>query len=121
MNGIEAEKIVEVLQSDDKTSTRIIFLQDGNPFYFELSTEQLAAALPLLNKAAAGAQTGREVTAITVSEIEAWADIQGELLLTLCNTAGARLTFGLSKPLTKKLGDLVDEALQPPPDAKSQH
>jgi hypothetical protein len=45
MRGLKTEGIKEVIVSDDGAATRLILTQDGNEFYVELASENLAGSL----------------------------------------------------------------------------
>lgn len=120
MQGIDADRLLEVIQGGEAFSqARIIFEQGGQPFYFQAPRDEFRSLMPILAKATNPA--GPEVTSIIASEVDASLDEAGELLLTVTNTSGAEMTFGLTQALAVKLSALVDEALQLQGGSTSAH
>ena len=97
MRGLITEGILEVQASEDTSVIRLILEQNGKPFYVDIPAENLQAMLPIIMKTAVSIENNRENIAIEVADASVDLDQAGEVLLTLENTAGAHVCYGLSR------------------------
>jgi len=121
MRGLETDGIHAVRLNDDRVAVRLIFMQDQQPLYVELPSASLDAALPLIVKAVEEAKSDNTVTAISVAELSLWQDQAGEFLLTLENSAGAKMTFGLKIDQVMQLSAWIDTALRAKSGSSRSH
>ncbi len=113
MRGLITEGISEVQTSDDASVIRLILEQNGKPFYVDIPAENFQVMLPIIMKAVASTQDdGEHVAAIEVAVASVDLDQSGEVLLTLENTGGARVCYGLSRSVVVELSALLESALQ---------
>jgi hypothetical protein len=122
MQGLKTDGIKEVIVSDDRAATRLVLTQDGDDeFYVELPSENVAGCLWMIVKAVEIARQPGTVTATTAVAVAVDLDQAGEVLLTLENTAGAQMTYGMSIDLVTQLSALLDAALQARSGSRRSH
>ena len=121
MRGLITEGIFDVQTSEDASTIRLILQQNGKTFYVDIPAENFQAMLPIIMKTAVSIENDRECIAIEVDEASVDLDQAGEVLLTLENTAGARMSFGLSQSVAVQLSAQLDSALQHQSGSKSAH
>lgn len=120
MDGIVADRLASAIMSTDGQRVRIIFEQAGGEFYFEADRTELAAFMPLLSKFTN--PEGPQTPTIRITDLRtATTRPGGPILLTLVNTAGTEMTFGLTPQLAGMLVSLVGIALQEQADPTQQH
>ena len=121
MRGLNTEGILEIQTSEDASTIRLILEQNGKPFYVDIPAENFQAMLPIIMKTAVSIGNDREYIAIEVADVSVDLDQAGEVLLTLENTADARVTYGLSRSIAVELSALLESALQHQSGSKSAH
>lgn len=111
MRGLETNGLIEILQSQDESTTKLIFKQDGQPLFVMLPTDTLRAMMPQLIAATVVNQDEGAI-AITVESGAVGLDEAGDVLLTLKNTAGAEMIFSFPQSVALQISALLDTALQ---------
>ena len=111
MQGFRNSGLTEIKLNDDGLALRLLFEQEGNPFFVEIPTDDLRAMMPIIMKAAAAGPEDA-VTAISLAGCAVDLDQGGDVLLTLENTAGAEMVFSVPQEMTLQLSALFDKALQ---------
>ncbi|MFT3722660.1 MAG: hypothetical protein QM773_03655 [Hyphomonadaceae bacterium] len=96
MDGFEADDFVDAVLNDDGTAVRVLFKQDGNTFYFQVPTAALAAFMPTLTKAAKAASSNDERLSITAKKTTVEMANNGDVLVTITNTANGEFTYDLN-------------------------
>ncbi len=113
MRGLITEGISEVQTSEDASVIRLILEQHDKSFYVDIPAENFQLILPQIIMAVASTQDdGEHVNAIEVAAASVDLDQAGEVLLTLENTAGAYVCYGLSRSVVVELSALLESALQ---------
>ena len=121
MRGLITEGILEVQASEDTSVIRLILEQNGKPFYVDIPAENFQAMLPIIMKTAVAIENNRENIAIEVANASVDLDQAGEVLLTLENTAGAHVCYGLSRSVVVELSAQLESALQHQSGSKRAH
>ncbi len=122
MRGLITEGISQVQVSDDASVIRLILEQHGKSFYIDIPAENFQVMLPIIMKTVASTQdNGEHVVAIEVAVASVDLDQAGEVLLTLENTAGAHVCYGLSRSVVVELSALLESALQHQSGSKHTH
>ena len=122
MRGLITEGISEVQVSDDDSVIRLILERHGKSFYIDIPAENFQVMLPIIMKAVASTQDdGEHVAAIEVAVASVDLDQAGEVLLTLENTGGAHVCYGLSRSVVVELSALLETALQHQSGSKRAH
>lgn len=122
MRGLVTEGIFEIQTSDDASVIRLILEQHGESFYIDIPAENFQVMLPIIMKTVASTQDdGERVVPIEVVVASVDLDQAGEVLLTLENTGGAHVCYGLSRSVVVELFALLESALQHQSGSKSAH
>jgi hypothetical protein len=108
--GLTADQLVNVFQDETRQNTRLVFTKDGQPHFLMFQTNHLRALMPQLVLAALPEDAPD--LAITVTGINMHVRRSGEALLTLANSDGAEMAFGLSPAQLTQLAGLIVEAQQ---------
>ena len=110
ITGMKADELVSVQQDPTGRATRLVFTKDGQSRYLLFDTNQLRTLMPIL--AAATNPVGAPNLAINVTALDMHVSEAGEGMLTLVNSAGAEMTFGLTNAQLQRLSILSAEAQQ---------
>ncbi len=113
MRGLITEGISEIRINEDASIIRLILEQKDKPFYVDIPAENFQMMLPQIIMAVASTQDdGEHAAAIEVAAASVDLDQAGEVLLTLENTGGAHVCYGLSRSVVVELSALLESALQ---------
>jgi hypothetical protein len=108
--GLSADQLVSVFQDERRQNTRLVFTKEGKPHFLMFQTNHLRALMPQLVQAALPEDAPD--LAITVKAINMHVRGTGEALLTLADSAGAEMAFGLTAQQLTQLAGLIVEAQQ---------
>ena len=112
MRGLETEGIIEVQLTEDGSQTRFIFEQDGKPLWVSMPSHNLEAMLPIISKAVASIQSDDATGVVDVVGVDVGVDDANDLIIRLENTAGALMSFRLSREFAFSLSALLDKVLK---------
>ena len=109
VTGLKADELISVQQDPTGKATRLVFTTGAERHFLLFETAQLRTMMPQL--AQATKPPGLPDLAITTTAVDMHVSGEGLGMLTLVNSVGAQMTFGLDKAQLEQLQTLVGQAL----------
>ena len=110
VTGLKADELISVQQDPTGKATRLVFTTGAERHFLLFDTHQLRTMMPQLVQATN--PKGLPDLAITATSVDMHVSGEGVGMLTLVNSVGAQMTFGLDRSQLEQLSTLIDRALE---------
>ena len=109
VTGLKADELISIQQDPTGKATRLVFATGAERHFILFDTVQLRTMMPQLVQATN--PKGLPDLAITTTSVDMHVSGEGLGMLSLVNSAGAQMTFGLDRAQLEQLQTLIGQAL----------